>query len=281
MNKFKILSILFLSLVMFNCDSDEGTDFSNDTSTGWVEFNTASTNVLLFNSNGMLDIPFKFNVPVSKEDTTISYEIEQVSGTTDINTIINTNSTTVPAESFGIGVNGDPNLTLDISGALNLTSTVVFDVILTQTDNSGIQVGIPGSSRITTHRVSLCPTVISASYSGDAFSGDLGQASGDIPAFTVNFTPTVGVINSWDLVTVWGPDYVSTTCGGCVPPGSFPYPGTVVLDPTDNTVTVVGGDFYTDGGTGTYDPCTDTFTLNVEQSLFASPFTVDVVLTGN
>jgi hypothetical protein len=279
MNKLKNLSILFLSLVMFNCDSDEGTDFANDINTGWVEFNTASTSVLLSNSTGIVDIPFKFNVPVSKRNTTISYEIEQVCGTTDINSIINTTSTIVPAETFGIGVNADPNLSLDITGALNADSTLIFDVILTQTNNSAIKVGLPGSERITRHRVTL--DAKATTYSGDAYSTDLGQTSGAQPAFTVDFIPTSGVENSWDLVTIWGPDFVTTLCGGCVPAGSFPYPGSLILDPTDNTVTIEGADFYTEGGTGTYDPCTDTFTLNILQSLFGGDFTVDVVLTGN
>lgn len=263
-------------MISFVVSCEDDSNFPVTPTTGYVALTAAD--ITTANAPESVSSGVVIEVPIFRNGLTINYKLESVEGNFQNYVTSDTGSIFVGADN----VERSSEIVIDLVNTdTPRTELVVFDVVLTSVSQSGVQVGFNnGDDRF---RVTL-PCVIDPSlvttYSGDAFSTDLAQAPGSIPAYNVTMVPTPGVDFSWDVTTVWGPDYVSETCGGCVPPGSFPYPGTITVNPDTNMVTVIGGDFYTDGGTGTYDPCTNTFTLNVSQSLFTNPFTVDVVLTG-
>jgi len=151
--------------------------------------------------------------------------------------------------------------------ALDGTKTVE----LTLTDG-----GFPGGAAGKVYTVTIldddCPTEVSGSYA--ATGAALG---GNPPDFTMTTTPVAGSDNSWDIDTVWGPNFVGWATGDDGFNGRFLYPGTLTIN-ADRSVDFTG----TRGtGTGTYDPCSDTFTLTVNQNLFTTSFTVDVTFVGN
>lgn len=56
------------------------------------------------------------------------------------------------------------------------------------------------------------------------------------------------------------------------------YPATLILN-SNGSVNVIGGAAYATGGTGFYDPCSDTFGYNLTQGVFNGNFTVDISLS--
>lgn len=226
----------------------------------------------------------------------LSIAIDNVSFTTlDLN-FSSTNNDDVVYYSFQLSSAQEPSVLSLVSqnspnaienGALNLSSmqTVMLSNLMDATEytlyavNSSVD-GTLSDLMSATDMTLTCPINISSSYTGDGYSNEIDVTAGSFPAYTVDFVPVMGEDNMWTLETTWGPNFVNLLSNGGAPPGAFPYPSTVTLM-EDNSVIVTGGAAYATGGTGTYDACTDTFTLNLTQGLFQGDFTVDVVLIGN
>jgi len=269
----KIIIIFAFFAFLLGCDTDgEDQRFSFDSDSGWVQFpdnNTSSIINLSGSGTSTLEIPLNLRTATNLPGLTVGYSISS-------NNVVSGSGEVIYEPGSDIGV-----LMLSVDNGAVLTEPGSVDITLTNTDRANVSVGLSDGSKPIVHNITInCASNVGTSYTGDSFSNDLGIAAGSFPAFMSTFTPVAGTPGSWDLDTTWGPDFVSLLCGGCVPPGSFPYPSTVTLNP-DNTVTVTGVDFYTSGGTGTYNTCADEFTLNIGQALFNGDFTVDVVLTGN
>lgn len=98
------------------------------------------------------------------------------------------------------------------------------------------------------------------------------------------FTPTL-VDNgdgTFSVDSFFG-DFVANATGNEDYVGQFQYPGTLEIN-DDFTVSVKTDNGYATGGTGTYDPCTDTFNLTLDQFIFteddgSSSFDVNVVFS--
>ncbi|AEH00276.1 hypothetical protein [Lacinutrix sp. 5H-3-7-4] len=262
-----ILTSLLLSLFLVGCDSNENGLNGGNSDSGWIQFDASASNA--FSTDANVAIPFSLPYGTNAQGQTITYSIDAVSGN-------------VPSDQLGTFTTILE--ATDQDGTINFTPIATGEnytlrFTLLSTSNTDYQIGLSDGSKQITYDLTVCNFAVSASYTGDAYSNDLDIAPGTFGPYTSTFTPVDGEDNTWTLDTTWGPDFVFNLTGGGVPQGSFPYESTVVLN-SDNTVTVTAEAPYS-GGTGSYDPCTDTFTLNLGQALFTGTFTVDVVLTGN
>lgn len=118
--------------------------------------------------------------------------------------------------------------------------------------------------------------ILAGSYSGN-YTGQT-ILSGSVYS---EFTPTL-VDNGDGTFTVdsFFGDFVANATGNEDYVGQFQYPGTLVIN-DDFTVSVTTDNGYATGGMGTYDPCTDSFNLTLDQFIFteddgSSSFDVNV-----
>ncbi|WP_299889824.1 hypothetical protein [uncultured Lacinutrix sp.] len=288
-NILKSFFLITLVISFFSCDDNDGSNSFVEEELGWVQFMQNSDALIQINQGFADEIVLDLNiqVPNTSSDLTVKYDLVSISGLNP-NTVYGT-STVVPAgvtswsgpdNNTGINYANLGNITFNLLQLPALTEPMEFDVVLTGTSLSTVTAGVAGESFKTTQRICIGPISPSTSYAGDAYSDDLGVPAGAFAPYTVNLVPVAGETNMWTLDSTWGPDFVNALCGGCVPPGSFPYPSTISIE-DDGSVLVTGAAGYATGGTGTYNGCTDTFVLNISQGLFTGTFTVDVVLTGN
>ena len=76
--------------------------------------------------------------------------------------------------------------------------------------------------------------------------------------------------NQWYCPTTWGYNGVANFTGVAAYAGLYPYDVVITLNPTDLTVLVEGLDGWAIGGSGSYDPCANTFTIPVlDDALFS------------
>lgn len=275
-NIFKILILSFV-VTFTNCVSDDGSRFQNDPTSGWVEFNNESSEVISVLTTE-LAVEIDINVPIYEDGLTVSYSIEPVSGN------IASAQLVAPGSVFVNPQNANRitfiDLGFDLSG---ITEQIVFDVVLTNVTN-GVTLGIEDAS-ILRHRVTLpCPynPSTTGTYSASVVSEDVGVDNTNNAAYqyTATLTPVMGEENTWTIDSAWGPNFVGNLTGNPGFNGLFPYSGTMTLDLLTNEITIVGDDPDLPGGEGTYDLCTDTFSYTLEQDLFNGDFTVDVTLIG-
>lgn len=222
MNKFLKTSAFTLVVLIFSAcavDNNEG-KFNFDNTSGWVQFETAATeNIVLdaYDFENSLDIELLVNVPVTPNDINVTYSLQSVSGQ-DPNTFFSNGDTILlPAEVYGyanVGVN--PIISLDINEVQNITEVMVFDVVLESTDAANVTVGIDGSTRPISHRVTICPTLNSSS---GAFIGDyiLTVPSGPGPfgiVFTDGITVTISEGTGGPFTRVFQADYLPAIAAG-------------------------------------------------------------------
>lgn len=177
--------ILSLAVIAFfsSCDNSEGDNegkFDDNPETGWVQFLFSSfdddINLETFDTSIPVVLPVAVNVPVNKEDLSIGYSLVSVSGP-DPNDFFSNNGVLVaPAGESSFFGNDFAEIELNMEEALDLTWPMVFDVVLESTNRSSISVGIAGSDRPTSIRVSVCPTPLAATTATDI---SLGYFAGD------------------------------------------------------------------------------------------------------
>jgi hypothetical protein len=231
-----IFKILFVMLLVFtySCDDDEENRFRNDPTQGWVNFSTPTSGTTISIITDVLELPVVANVPTYDQDLTVSYELVPVTG--DFSSIVTTGNSVVIGTESATSEGGNPKVApilLQFDNVELLDEVVVFDVVLTAVDNSGVTVGLNDAS-ITSYRISTpCP------LDRDAVIG----------TYSVSEVFTSGVNQGLSLGAVFGESYQVE----------------VTLDPTDLTQTIfvltnsIGfNQFIVDGTTATYDTCNGT-----------------------
>lgn len=82
--------------------------------------------------------------------------------------------------------------------------------------------------------------------------------------------------NKWFCPTTWGYNGVSGITGNPGYDGLYPFDVIITLNPADNSITVEGTAGWAIGGTGSYDPCTNSFSVAVlDDSLFNGGVGID------
>jgi hypothetical protein len=243
-NILKIVPILLLSLTLSCEQDDDNSRFSSDPTTGWVEFSTSTSGTTISIITEQLEIPVSVRVPVYENGLTITYSLQPVQG--DFSSIVTTGNS-IFVEPGQNGENGNTNLgniVLNFNNVADLTEIVVFDVVLTGTDASGVQVGL-GDNSITSYRISTpCP------LDTDAISG----------TYDVDEVFTSGVNAGLSLAAAFGESYQVE----------------LTLDPTDLTQTRFilsnspGFDqYFVNGTTASLDTCNGTVTYPATLNLGA------------
>jgi hypothetical protein len=268
--------LLYLSLVvtlgLFSSCSEDDSRFNNDRQSGWVQYLNGSAVNAMFKEGGKITIPVKLNSPVNTDGLEVSYEIVDVAGSTSS---LLSHSGKLYFEKGSV----DSNIVLDLLGT-SLSNSVEFDVKLSSTSRDNVLVGLMNgetSVRPIVKRVKLCSNEISLSYTGVSSLDGEPVLSGWSPTVT----PVAGTTNQFQFNTLWGTNLVGALAGAGYN-GQFIYPGIITIN-DDNTLTIVttGNAAQFTGGSGTYDPCTKTFSYTLNQGIFTNPFSIDVVLTAN
>jgi hypothetical protein len=294
MKKIIYITFVSLSLVFASChenDENYGRFDSADTSSGWVQYKSDACVGLLYGLASEIQLPIELHVPVNKEGTEVFYSITDVSGNSTSIIPQRTGSVVITAEDQinEIDVASQTevrymlkNLVIPINNDAGLSETTEFDVTITSTNKSQIQVGLSDDSKPTVVRVVIRSFNDATTYTYGGTAVQMLQP-GNTPAFvgpdfTQTLIPVVGNPRQFTTASAWGVLFVPTLANN--PAAIRDYPATITIN-DDYTVTVVGINAPTSpnryqGGEGTYDPCSDTFELTLRQGVFTSPFTVDV-----
>ena len=222
MNKFIKASTFILASLIFTACAVDNTDgrFNFDNTSGWIQFQQASSaNIVIdeYDVENSFDIPILVNIPVTPKDIVVTYTLQSVSGQDPNTFFTNGNTVDLPAEEYGYANVGDyPVISLDINEVQNITEVMVFDVVLESTDAANVTVGIDGSTRPTSHRVTICPTLNSSS---GAFIGDyiLTVPSGPGPfgdSFEDGITVTISEGFEGPFSRVFQADYLPGIAAG-------------------------------------------------------------------
>ena len=268
----KLIYLFIATTFLVSCsDDDMATAYSDS---GWIDFQTSSSNST--GSEGEVMLPVNVNLGTNLAGQTIQYSVSLVSGNVSTPGILGTFSALIPS---GEKIGYLPVKTSLTDGNYELLVTLL-------SSDAMYDMGLIDGSKIDTHTIYLCPINLSATFTGVDVIGAAGPAP-------VGYTSNVTALgnNMYSLDTSWGPDYISATCGGCVPPGDYVAPITISIDPITLDVTVISGGEpsgsgntfdidYTVGGSGTYDSCNDTLSLNLTDNDIFGP-SVSVVLQGN
>ncbi len=258
----KIIYLFAISIFLMGCESDDKLSGGNADS-GWIQYDTEATN--LEADSDPIELPISLPYGINKEGLTITYQVTALVG----------NAPASLLGTFTTKLNASEDTGSILVTPVNNGEYYQLLYTLTKSSNPDYLIGLSDGSKVTKHIVTVFD--VKTSYTGDTSSVDISLPAGTFPAFTSTFTAVDGEINMWTLDTTWGPDFVNLLSGGGAPPGSFPYPSTLTLN-DDLTVTITSTEAYATGGEGTYDPITDTFTLNLTQGVFNNPFTADVIL---
>jgi hypothetical protein len=273
MKKIVIL-FAFISVGLFNsCSDSSGDKFGGDYESGWVQFVNGTAANFVFAPGAVYKVPIQLNSPVNVSGLDVSYTITDVVGTSAGKISF------TPKVTYASGTNMGGEVVLTVT-APTLAQSIEFDVTLTATSRSNVQVGLGNNEKPVKKRIKICSLGIASSYVG-ASTALLATPSTFTPWSPI-ITPVVGEPNKFNFNTCWGLGFVQSIANA---PAGFNYPGVVTIN-ANNTVTVVGINAATSpnrypGGTGTFDPCTKVITYTLNQGLFSNPFQVRVVLTPN
>lgn len=267
-----ILKITLMLLLVFTlgCEDDDSSRFRDEPSSGWVDFRSSTGTATIVLQATELEIPLNIKVPVFPNGLNIGYTLEPVSG--NFAPYVNTSGNVYVSPD---NLTRTASVLLEFEDLTQLQEQLIFDVVLTSVDAPGVTIGVDETS-VTRFRVSTpCPSVYSANYNVDVTA--LGSTA---PSHSVALTPVAGTDNQFTVTSTWGPNFVGWATNNSGLNGQYLYSGTITVN-DDLTVGVIGNDAWATGGTGSYDPCLDQFTITLTQGLFTTSFTVDIVMTPN
>ncbi|WP_323786817.1 hypothetical protein [Psychroserpens sp.] len=178
----KISSLILVVSFFFACEEKNGIGYNAEENIGWIQFAETNDAIIQVNTETQpsFNVPVDIQVPVVAEDLTISYNLVPVSGL-DPNDVFSNDGTIVspagessyagPDNNTGIGYVYLANIEFDVSEIPFITELMVFDVVLTATNNANITVGLAGADKPIVQRVSiLCANP--DSIPDDYFVGD-------------------------------------------------------------------------------------------------------------
>jgi hypothetical protein len=262
---YRYLMIVIASAAIFSCSTDYAdNDFSTDSNSGWVEFESELT--VRTDAASSITIPvFQRSATNTGSETVLTYTVESIEGNAP-SSVLGTYTAIIPENEL----QGEIVVPVaDTDSSYNVLVTI------TSTNKEDLILGLEGDHPVT-HTLQICDATLDLSYTGSSFrDGNL------VTEFEVTLVPVAGEDNVYTIATAWGPNLVAELTGNPAFAGQFPYSGTLTIN-DDNTVEIVADDPATfPGGTGAYDPCNKTFDYTLQQGLFTDPFTIDVTLVSN
>ena len=262
----KILLLLSLSLFLFSCEDKFNEDkFGGDKESGWVQFYEAPLSKVS-SCGGSYAIPVKLHSPVNTSGLMVDYVVTAVSG--DLNTVLSSTEGTFEIPKGEL----EGNLVLDVNPLTTADGEFEFLVELVSTSRSNVTVGLSDGIRPVSKNVVV--SYVASTYDGYPVL-NLGGGI-EAPQFECALTNTLNPYE-FTIDTAWGPEFVAFVTDDPSLSGQYLYSGTIQVDPLTNTVTVIGDDGWTAGGTGTIDDCDGSMNITLDQVLFgAGSFTVTV-----
>ena len=269
-NTFKLTFVALAFVLSFvSCDNIDTDGFEPNVTSGWVEFENESDQVL--NDVGTINIPMEYNVPVNQVNTTVTYTVEVIEGS-------------APGAETGTFVTVVPRNTRDLSIDYTIDPSITSNYTLlfriTETSNPDVIIGLEGDNP-DTFTLEVCNNTFPLAWTGNAFIG-----AAQINTFDMTLTET-GTPGEYTISSAWGTNFVAEATGNPDFDGLFIYDGTLTRN-ADNTVSIVGFDTNFFPGTvandaalngNQFDPCNTTLSYTLAQGLFNGDFVVDVVLT--
>ncbi|AWI24529.1 lipoprotein [Flavobacterium pallidum] len=297
----KSIYIFFLGAValLSSCNENDKNygRFDADPTGGWVQFSEDCAGIV-YGATSEITIPVELYVPVNSDGTDVSYTLSDVVGNSTAIVPERSGSITITAddqENGGItGRRMVKNIVLNVTDA-GLAETVEFDVTLTTTSKSQVTIGLPDNSKPVVKRV-VVRAFGSPAYQYAGTSVQYLPGTPPTPAFVgPEYTQTLNTVPGTPLqfttTSAWGPTFVQALSGQNV---NRPYPATITITDVvykDGAGNKVSGTYVVNvagindpaspnrypGGKGTYNACTNTFDIMLNQGVFNSPFTVRTI----
>lgn len=269
MKKIIYLSALFFAFAtQIACSPDQGDEDYLSNRTPSAYFNASSG--ILYVEEGVessFDVKIALTAPQSS-DLTYTVEVDPSSTAVDgLDYTIASSSNVIPK--------GNVLSSIKVVGNFEQATLEGKQVVFNLVAVEGAEV--KWRTKFTLTIFKLCPfeSLSTLSYSAQVFAfGD------EAPGYTVDLVPVPGTTNQWQISSAWGPTFVGWATGNAAFNNQYLYSGTIILN-DDFTIVVDGNDAWATGGTGVFSPCTQTFSYTLDQGLFTTAFTTDVVLTPN
>lgn len=266
-NIFKILTLSLVTIIATSCDRDSGEypylnnrvntiGYTSSSSTLFVEDGEENTVPIVVSATSIVDTG-KFSVSIDESSTAV----EGVDFTIEGGNEYDFESGNIVSIFNIVGI---------FEGATVEGKTLVLNL-----ESADFEVSSKKQYSLTF--VQFCPFdgLETTSYTAYPIANEK-----DAPEFAVTLVPVAGSINEYTISSGWGPNFVAWATGSSDFNGLYPYSGTIVIN-DDFTIDFVGDDPWATGGSGEFSPCTQEFSYTLQQGLFESPFTVDVVLRPN
>ncbi|WP_289044667.1 hypothetical protein [uncultured Olleya sp.] len=260
----KILYLFIISVVVTSCDRDLiETDFDQKSI---IFFNNEEGN-LFVEENGANIINIAIGSTATSEGN-VGYTIT-----------VDPTSTAVEGEDFNIVntstsfANGEIVTNLIIEGDF---TNAVSEGKIAKFILSSNEAKVSENNTFELNLFQFCPfegVLTTTSYAASVFAFD-----DEAPSHDVVLTPVTGTTNQWTIATSWGPNFVSWATADASYDGQYLYSGTIIVN-DDFTLDFIGNDAWATGGTGSFSPCTQEFSMTLTQGLFSTSFTTDVVLS--
>lgn len=255
MKKYLIILLVAISTSFFvGCDSDDEftppnyVTFASEEMTFTVDQNSSgSFDVTVFTANKVgSDRTFSINV---NESSTINEGDFSVPGTVTVPANSNEATFTVEVTDNTIADEGE-SLDLSLSGEQGLFTGEPLEInVLKRCEFESLAPGY---------------TVTTTAFGSEA------------PEFETTLNDEGDMVFTSD--NLWG-DFVAWAAGDSSLAGAYPFPATITMD-ADNNLDITSEADYMLGGDGSYNPCTGSFSMSLETSIFGDPnVIVDVVFT--
>ena len=268
------ISLVF-AFILFSCE-DNGEDFNPNPDSGWIQFQDGlvSSAVVIGES---ISVPFELNTISNSNGVTVSFALEDVTGTA--------------ASSLGVADVFLPqgelsgNAVVTVPSSIDLADISTVRLSFSNTSNDALQIGLSDDSKPITYDFDiLCTFNVLDSYDAFIVSEDLGVTKDDQIYFgvdlsyTATFSETSDGSNIWSVNSLWGPDFVYAMTGSPFYSNNptFAANGYIEIESNGN-ITAQGTQEYVQGS-GVYNSCTNSFVIDMTESLFSNPLTYQLVL---
>ena len=266
----KFAALLFVVASLTSCEEDQIVYNGDSNNASLAAFRSPSGSLAVIEGEASETTITVDVSTVSDVERTIAVSIDPASTALANQYNIVASSLVIPANSY----NGYIKVTGNIE---NLAPSEHYTLIL-NLDTLGDSYVEPSKNRFQLDIFQSCPYTLDEI--GTSFTGSASVDGDPAPDWVPTVTQSSDNPAKFTVSSLWGPNFVSWATGDSSYDGQYVYPGTIEIN-SDLSLTITGGAGYATGGTGTYDPCTNSFNMKLTQGLFSGDFTIDVVLAGN
>lgn len=202
----------------------------------------------------------------------VSYELVQQEGPNPNDFLTRDSQTfTIPAGETTAPLDFAINSTLQQQLAQN-GEQIKFTIVLKTNDKKVAAIDVSSLDM-----VYPCAINPATKYTAQTSVPDIGYDASDFETYNVELTEIAP--NIYSVNDIFAKDWVSALTGDDSYYGAFPLGVTLIVDPSTFEVTIQPNNpQLASGGSGFYDPCNDTWSLDIDQTLFSDPFKIHVEL---